>query len=94
MLCTWSNFSTTIRDEDGSCFHSFSGFQSQDVATRVVAEGLRVEQTIMSKIMTRNPTYAMSDTLAIEALQKMVQGMSDALHFFYTFLAKTSIGTM
>ncbi|EEC68927.1 hypothetical protein OsI_37618 [Oryza sativa Indica Group] len=46
----------------------------KDVATRVVAEGLRVEQTIMSKIMTRNPTYAMSDTLAIEALQKMVQG--------------------
>ncbi|KAG8093687.1 hypothetical protein GUJ93_ZPchr0012g18987 [Zizania palustris] len=46
----------------------------KDVATRVVAEGLRVEQTIMSKIMTRNPTYAMSDMLAIEALQKMVQG--------------------
>ncbi|KAF0888454.1 hypothetical protein E2562_014264 [Oryza meyeriana var. granulata] len=54
----------------------FSGIPigAQDVATRVVAEGLRVEQTIMSKIMTRNPTYAMSDTLAIEALQKMVQG--------------------
>lgn len=46
----------------------------QDIATRVVAEGLRVEQTIMSKIMTRNPVYVMSDTLAIEALQKMVQG--------------------
>jgi CBS domain-containing protein len=28
----------------------------------------------MSKIMTSNPTYVMSDTLAIEALQKMVQG--------------------
>ncbi|NP_001148069.1 CBS domain containing protein [Zea mays] len=46
----------------------------KDIATRVVAEGLRVEQTIMSKIMTRNPVYVMSDTLAIEALQKMVQG--------------------
>ncbi|KAL6641817.1 hypothetical protein ACP70R_019998 [Stipagrostis hirtigluma subsp. patula] len=46
----------------------------KDIATRVIAEGLRVEQTIMSKIMTRNPTYVMSDTLAIEALQKMVQG--------------------
>jgi CBS domain-containing protein len=48
----------------------------QDIATRVVAEGLRVEQTIMSKIMTRNPVYVMSDTLAIEALQKMVQGIT------------------
>ncbi|KAJ1264976.1 hypothetical protein BS78_08G041700 [Paspalum vaginatum] len=46
----------------------------KDIATRVIAEGLRVEQTIMSKIMTRNPAYVMSDTLAIEALQKMVQG--------------------
>ncbi|CAN6344535.1 unnamed protein product [Urochloa humidicola] len=46
----------------------------KDIATRVIAEGLRVEQTIMSKIMTRNPTYVMSDSLAIEALQKMVQG--------------------
>lgn len=46
----------------------------KDIATRVIAEGLRVEQTIMSKIMTRNPVYVMSDTLAIEALQKMVQG--------------------
>lgn len=50
----------------------------QDIATRVIAEGLRVEQTIMSKIMTRNPIYVMSDTLAIEALQKMVQGISSA----------------
>ncbi|KAL6870890.1 hypothetical protein ACP4OV_014738 [Aristida adscensionis] len=46
----------------------------KDIATRVIAEGLRVEQTIISKIMTRNPLYVMSDTLAIEALQKMVQG--------------------
>lgn len=52
------------------------GIGVQDIATRVIAEGLRVEQTIMSKIMTRNPTYVMSDSLAIEALQKMVQGMS------------------
>ncbi|KAG8088894.1 hypothetical protein GUJ93_ZPchr0011g28251 [Zizania palustris] len=46
----------------------------KDIATRVIAEGLRVDQTIVSKIMTRNPVYVMSDTLAIEALQKMVQG--------------------
>ncbi|GJN07248.1 hypothetical protein PR202_ga25066 [Eleusine coracana subsp. coracana] len=46
----------------------------KDISTRVIAEGLRVEQTIISKIMTRNPSYVMADTLAIEALQKMVQG--------------------
>ncbi|URD87273.1 CBS domain-containing protein [Musa troglodytarum] len=46
----------------------------KDIATRVIAEGLRPEQTIISKIMTRNPLYVMADTLAIEALQKMVQG--------------------
>ncbi|KAL5676815.1 hypothetical protein ACJX0J_012946, partial [Zea mays] len=46
----------------------------KDIATRVIAEGLRVEQTIISKIMTRNPLYVMGDTPAIEALQKMIQG--------------------
>ncbi|KAH7566125.1 hypothetical protein JRO89_XS08G0096100 [Xanthoceras sorbifolium] len=45
-----------------------------DIATRVIAEGLRPEQTIVSKIMTRNPIFVTSDSLAIEALQKMVQG--------------------
>ncbi|KAK1589344.1 hypothetical protein Q3G72_032927 [Acer saccharum] len=46
----------------------------KDIATRVIAEGLRPEQTIVSKIMTRNPIFVTSDSLAIEALQKMVQG--------------------
>lgn len=46
----------------------------KDIATRVIAEGLRPEQTIVSKIMTRNPIFVNSDSLAIEALQKMVQG--------------------
>ncbi|GAV90147.1 CBS domain-containing protein [Cephalotus follicularis] len=46
----------------------------KDIATRVIAEGLRPEQTIVSKIMTRNPIFLTSDSLAIEALQKMVQG--------------------
>ncbi|CAO2153040.1 unnamed protein product, partial [Urochloa humidicola] len=46
----------------------------KDIATRVIAEGLRVEQTIISKIMTRDPIYILADTQAIEALQKMVQG--------------------
>ncbi|KAJ3671441.1 hypothetical protein LUZ60_007520 [Juncus effusus] len=46
----------------------------KDIATRVIAEGLRPEQTAVSKIMTRNPLYVMADSMAIEALQKMVQG--------------------
>jgi len=46
----------------------------KDIATRVIAEELRPEQTVISKVMTRNPIFVTSDTLAIEALQKMVQG--------------------
>ncbi|XP_078434928.1 CBS / octicosapeptide/Phox/Bemp1 (PB1) domains-containing protein [Wolffia australiana] len=46
----------------------------KDISTRVIAEGLRPEQTLASKIMTRNPVFVTSDSLAIEALQKMVQG--------------------
>ncbi|XP_044469822.1 CBS domain-containing protein CBSCBSPB3 [Mangifera indica] len=46
----------------------------KDIATRVIAEGLRPDQTIVSKIMTRNPIFVTSDSLAIEALQKMIQG--------------------
>ena len=32
----------------------------------------------MSKVMTRNPVFVLSDTLAVEALQKMVQGSYDS----------------
>ncbi|XP_017258771.1 CBS domain-containing protein CBSCBSPB3 isoform X2 [Daucus carota subsp. sativus] len=46
----------------------------KDIATRVIAEDLRPDQTIVSKVMTRNPIFVNSDSLAIEALQKMVQG--------------------
>ncbi|XP_075473758.1 CBS domain-containing protein CBSCBSPB3-like isoform X2 [Primulina tabacum] len=46
----------------------------KDIAIRVIAEELRPEQTIISKVMTRNPIFVNSDSLAIEALQKMVQG--------------------
>ncbi|KAK9735557.1 hypothetical protein RND81_04G212700 [Saponaria officinalis] len=46
----------------------------KDIATRVIAEELRPDQTVMSKIMTRNPIFVTSDTLGSEALQKMVQG--------------------
>lgn len=46
----------------------------KDIATRVLAEELRADQTVISKVMTRNPTFVSSDSLAIDALQKMVQG--------------------
>ncbi|XVE83424.1 hypothetical protein DITRI_Ditri16bG0087700 [Diplodiscus trichospermus] len=46
----------------------------KDIATRVIAEGLSPELTVVSKIMTRSPVFVRSDSLAIEALQKMVQG--------------------
>ncbi|KAG5385972.1 hypothetical protein IGI04_037442 [Brassica rapa subsp. trilocularis] len=46
----------------------------KDIATRVIAEGLKPDQTPVSKVMTRNPVFVTSDSLALEALQKMVQG--------------------
>ncbi|CAA2939158.1 CBS domain-containing CBSCBSPB1-like [Olea europaea subsp. europaea] len=46
----------------------------KDIATRVVARELNLEETSVSKVMTRNPVFVLSDTLAVEALQKMVQG--------------------
>ncbi|KAB2008972.1 hypothetical protein ES319_D10G136100v1 [Gossypium barbadense] len=33
-----------------------------------------MEETPVSKVMTKNPVFVLSDTLAVEALQKMVQG--------------------
>ncbi|KAJ7550718.1 hypothetical protein O6H91_07G114300 [Diphasiastrum complanatum] len=46
----------------------------KDVATRVIAEGLNPDETSVSRVMTRNPIFVTSDTLAVDALQKMVQG--------------------
>ncbi|XP_042515578.1 CBS domain-containing protein CBSCBSPB3-like isoform X2 [Macadamia integrifolia] len=46
----------------------------KDISNRVVAEGLKPQQTIVSTIMTRNPVFVPTDSSAIEALQKMVQG--------------------
>ncbi|XP_059661670.1 CBS domain-containing protein CBSCBSPB5-like [Cornus florida] len=47
---------------------------AKDIATRVIARELNLEDTPASKVMTRNPVFVLSDTLAVEALQKMVQG--------------------
>ncbi|KAI3686372.1 hypothetical protein L1987_80047 [Smallanthus sonchifolius] len=46
----------------------------KDVATRVIAHEIDFMNTPASKVMTKNPIYVQSDTLAVEALQKMVQG--------------------
>ncbi|CAM0147800.1 unnamed protein product [Urochloa decumbens] len=47
---------------------------AEDIAGRVIAEGLKPEETSVVKVMTRNPVFVMSNSSAIEALQKMVQG--------------------
>ncbi|XP_011083643.1 CBS domain-containing protein CBSCBSPB1 isoform X2 [Sesamum indicum] len=46
----------------------------KDIATRVIAREVNLDETHVSKVMTRNPVFVLSDTLAVEALQKMVQG--------------------
>ncbi|XP_059440925.1 CBS domain-containing protein CBSCBSPB5-like [Corylus avellana] len=46
----------------------------KDIATRVIAQEVNLENTPVSKVMTKNPVFVLSDTLAVEALQKMVQG--------------------
>nr|GMD35306.1 CBS domain-containing protein CBSCBSPB5-like [Ipomoea batatas] len=46
----------------------------KDIATRVIAREINIQETPVSKVMTRNPVFVLSDTLAVEALQKMVQG--------------------
>ncbi|ONK58512.1 uncharacterized protein A4U43_C09F13840 [Asparagus officinalis] len=47
---------------------------AKDITTRVIARELKLEEIPVSKVMTRNPVFVLSDTLAVEALQKMVLG--------------------
>uniref|UniRef100_A0A0E0JTY2 CBS domain-containing protein n=1 Tax=Oryza punctata TaxID=4537 RepID=A0A0E0JTY2_ORYPU len=47
---------------------------AEDISGRVIAEGLRPDETNVAKVMTRNPVFVMSNSSAIEALQKMVKG--------------------
>ncbi|CAM0884809.1 unnamed protein product [Alopecurus aequalis] len=47
---------------------------AEDVSGRVIAEGLKPEETNAAKVMTRNPVFVESSASATEALQKMVQG--------------------
>ncbi|XP_058768508.1 CBS domain-containing protein CBSCBSPB2-like isoform X2 [Vicia villosa] len=42
----------------------------KDIATRVIAEGLWLDQKMVSKVMTRNTLFVTSDTLAIEPFKR------------------------
>ncbi|KAL8167099.1 hypothetical protein V2J09_008598 [Rumex salicifolius] len=46
----------------------------KDIAARVIACELDPKETPVSRVMTKNPAFVLSDTLAVEALQKMVKG--------------------
>ncbi|KAF0887478.1 hypothetical protein E2562_002213 [Oryza meyeriana var. granulata] len=46
----------------------------KDIAKRVIARELKIDETPVWKVMTRHPVFVLSDTLAVEALPKMVQG--------------------
>ena len=41
----------------------------------MISQEVNVEETPVSKVMTRNPMFVLSETLAVEALQKMVLGL-------------------
>ncbi|XP_019429370.1 PREDICTED: CBS domain-containing protein CBSCBSPB5-like isoform X1 [Lupinus angustifolius] len=45
-----------------------------DIVTRVIAQDINLQDTSVSKVMTKNPVFVLSESLAVEALQKMVQG--------------------
>jgi hypothetical protein len=61
----------------------------QDIAGRVIAEGLKPDETYMAKVITRNPVFVMSNSSAIEALQKMVQGF--LVVYFYQLEISVSV---
>ncbi|XP_076957918.1 CBS domain-containing protein CBSCBSPB5-like [Bidens hawaiensis] len=46
----------------------------KDITMKVIAPELDFRNTPASKVMTKNPIYVLSDSLAVDALQKMVQG--------------------
>ncbi|WOG99392.1 hypothetical protein DCAR_0518740 [Daucus carota subsp. sativus] len=45
----------------------------KDVTTKVIAHGISLEDPVAT-VMTRKPVFVLSDTLAVDALQKMVNG--------------------
>ncbi|KAI3822800.1 hypothetical protein L1987_10398 [Smallanthus sonchifolius] len=47
----------------------------KDGITSVIAHAIDFMNTLASKVITKNLIYVLSDTLAVEALQRMVQGL-------------------
>ncbi|TVU36963.1 hypothetical protein EJB05_18922, partial [Eragrostis curvula] len=71
MMADWRVDAALLTDTNGV----LSGIvTTEDIAARVIAEGLKPEETGAVKVMTWNPVFVMSNTSATEALQKMVQG--------------------
>ncbi|TQE12938.1 hypothetical protein C1H46_001584 [Malus baccata] len=66
----------------------------KDIATRVISRELDLEETLVSKVMTRNPIFVLSDTLAVEALQKMVQGSNTFVETLRERLFRPSLSTI
>ncbi|KAL0397226.1 UNVERIFIED_CONTAM: CBS domain-containing protein CBSCBSPB1 [Sesamum calycinum] len=58
---------------------------------QVIAREVNIDETHVSKVMTRNPVFVLSDTLAVEALQKMVQGRIVTIDPSETVLAAKKI---
>ncbi|GAQ87513.1 CBS / octicosapeptide/Phox/Bemp1 (PB1) domains-containing protein [Klebsormidium nitens] len=46
----------------------------KDIATRVIAEGLNPDETLVSDVMTRQPRFVEAESSAVKALQIMVTG--------------------
>ena len=63
----------------------------------MIARELNLAETPVSKVMTKNPVFVLSDTLAVEALQKMVQGwpfvmdIHPFMHIFSHILPSTVV---
>ena len=49
------------------------------MTTKVIAHGIRLEDPVAT-VMTRKPVFVLSDTLAVDALQKMVNGQYSVLN--------------
>ncbi|PWZ11192.1 CBS domain-containing protein CBSCBSPB5 [Zea mays] len=66
----------------------------KDITTRVIARELKMEETLVSKVMTRNPVFVLADTLAVEALQKMVQGPNNFIETLRERMFRPSLSTI
>lgn len=57
----------------------------------MISQEINVEETSVSKVMTRNPMFVLSETLAVEALQKMVLGLCVCLKLEFLILVHGSL---